>query len=41
MFQLNLSENDSPYELAVTYYEECYSVVPLQRADKKPPKNLG
>lgn len=41
MFQLNLSENDSPYELAVTYYEEGYSVVPLQRADKKPPKNLG
>ena len=41
MFQLNLSENDSPYELAVPYYEEGYSVVPLQRADKKPPKNLG
>ena len=41
MFQLNLSENDSPYELAVTYYEEGFSVVPLQRSDKKPPKNLG
>jgi len=41
MFQLNLSENDSSYELAVTYYEEGLSVVPLRRADKKPPRNLG
>ena len=41
MFQINLSEEDSPYELAMAYYEEGLSVIPLQRKDKKPPKNLG
>ncbi|MAJ57777.1 MAG: hypothetical protein CMI74_06905 [Candidatus Pelagibacter sp.] len=41
MFQLNLTEEEKPLDLALAYYDEGLNVVPLQRKDKKPPKTLG
>ena len=40
MFNLNLSEDERPLDIALAYYDEGYNVVPLQRSDKKPPAFL-
>ena len=41
MFNLNLTDNETPLDLATTYYDEGLSVVPLYRSNKKPPAFLG
>ena len=41
MFNLNLSEEESPLDLALAYYDEGLSVIPLLRKNKKPPVFLG
>ena len=41
MFNLNLSAEEKPLDLALAYYDEGLSVVPLLRKSKKPPSFLG
>ena len=41
MFNLNLTEDEKPLDLALAYYDEGLSVVPLLRQSKKPPVFLG
>lgn len=41
MFNLNLTENESPLDLALSYFDEGMTVVPLLRKNKKPPVFLG
>jgi len=41
VFNLNLSEEESPLDLALAYYDEGLSVIPLLRKNKKPPVFLG
>ena len=41
MFNLNLTENETPLDIALAYYDEGLSVVPLLRKNKKPPAFLG
>ena len=41
MFNLNLTEDEKPLDLALAYYDEGLSVVPLLRKNKKPPVFLG
>ena len=41
MFNLTLTDNETSLDLATTYYDEGFSVVPLLRQSKKPPAFLG
>lgn len=41
MFHINVTAQDSALDLALAYHEEGISVVPLLRANKVPPKELG
>tara|TARA_R100000773_G_C4219090_1_gene117629 strand:- start:820 stop:2940 length:2121 start_codon:yes stop_codon:yes gene_type:complete len=41
VFNLNLTENETPLDLALAYFDEGLSVVPLLRKNKKPPVFLG
>ena len=41
MFNLNLTDDEKSVDLALAYYDEGLSVVPLLRQSKKPPAFLG
>ena len=40
MFDINLSEDEAAIDIALSFYDEGYNVVPLQRSNKKPPPFL-
>ena len=40
MFDFNLSDDEAAIDIALAFYDEGYNVVPLQRANKKPPKKF-